>query len=106
MLDVFTYIYFPFTGILPSYEINSVVSVRDTVDIVLQQKHSVCVRALSLVESFMPQFFLEWGHEQSSATCAVTVPRKYMMPVSLGNPEFFNHPQAQSFYIFRKSVRI
>lgn len=75
-------------------------------DVVLQQKHRVCVGAPSLVESFMLQFFLEWDHEQSYATCAVTVPGKYMMPVSLGNPEFFNHPQAQTFYIFRKNVCI
>lgn len=32
----------------------------DTVDVVLQ-KHKVCVAALALAESFMPQFFLGWG---------------------------------------------
>lgn len=53
-------LYFSFTSILPLYEMNSVVSASDTVDVVLQQKHNACVGVLALAESFMPQFFLDW----------------------------------------------
>lgn len=69
---------------------------------VLQHKIDLCAGALAPAESFMAQSFLDWDKQQSSATCAVAVPKNYTMSLSLGDPEFVHRLQAQVFLCFQK----
>lgn len=70
----------------------------------LQHKIDICTGALAPAESFMAQSFLDLVKQLSSATRAVTVPKNYTMSLSLGDPEFVHHLQAQIFYTFRKNT--
>lgn len=74
-------------------------------DIVLQHKTNVCAGALALAESFMLRSFLDLGKQQLSAVYALTVPKKYAISVSLGDPEFFSL-QAQIFLCFQRKIHM
>jgi len=63
-----------------------------------------CAAALDLAESFVLQSFLDWDKEQSSATCAVTLPKKCTMSISLDDPKFFHHLEAHTFHAFRRNT--